>query len=79
MRKFSKTNAYYQRDNIIPVEQIEQLVSEFNDDEQRYVEILAERVLVNAKRLGAPNFGPVQAREIVLRLIVKTEGAILDF
>ena len=76
---FHKHQTYYQRNCIIPLEQIEQLVSEFNDDEQRYVEILAERVLVNAKRLGAPNFGPTQAREIVLRLIVKTEGAILDF
>ncbi len=69
----------YQPRTNITLPEIEELVSEFNDGEKRYIEVLTLRLLENAKRRGAQNFGHLQAREIILRLIVKTEGAILDF
>ena len=44
---------------------------------KEYVDILAERCLYNAKKRGAANFGPVQAREVALRFVVLTGGDIL--
>jgi len=71
------SNLSYSPRQKITLEEVEKLVSEFNDAKKLRVEILSNHVLNKMKLRGAKNFGPAQAREIVLRMIVKTEGAIL--
>jgi hypothetical protein len=78
MSEFSATHKYHQPERTISFDEIEELVSELQDDKIRYLEILTERIYTRMQQNHAPNFGMQSAREIVLRLFVKTNGAILE-
>lgn len=73
----SRNQVYFQKHNTT-IAEVEALLLTCNDDTRMYVDVLTDRLYQAAKRLGVRNFSTVGAREIVIRLIACTNGAILD-